>query len=120
MEKDKTMISRALFNSKMTHRCTIETLGTSGYGKKTVASTQTGVACLFDYQTQTMTKLDGEQVLVNGMCFLKSDASIDAEYRDYQFKQTSPTTRTNMEVFQIKVLTDPNDGSIHHYEVYFR
>lgn len=114
------MISKVKFDSLMTHRCKIETLGISGYGEKTVASSQTSVPCLFDYQIQTMTKLDGEKVEVNGMCFLKSSASIDSEYRDYRFTQTSPVIRADMEVFQIKVLTDPNDGSIHHYEVYFR
>ena len=107
-----------LLLSKMTHRCTITEKAMDGYGAETEATLFTDQACLFEWQNQVIVD-KGEKITINGLLFLPP-IDLDVNCDRYTFTQTSPETRPVGHNYQIMPMHNPNNGELHHYEIWMR
>jgi len=113
------MLNDTLFNSKMTHKCTIKEKSMDGDGKDTSVTLFSNQPCYFEWQSQVISRDGKELVSINGILFLPP-IDIDVNCKSYTFTQTYPEARDMGNNYQILALHDPRDGTLHHFEIWMR
>ena len=113
-------MSLASFNSLMTHEVSLIKRQRNVSGDFSIISTSTNIKGFCQYGNQLITTDKGEEVKATALIFLKDDCGIDIDWKYWMISQTSPYSRSNMEVLKIDPIDDPRTGKTHHYEIFVR
>lgn len=105
------------FVALMTHRITLHHRQRDWEGNFETDVSTTGIPAFVEYGKKLVTNLKGEEVLATAIIFLRNDAPISPEHPYWLIDQTSPYSRSGMEVISIDPISDPRTGVTHHFEV---
>ena len=109
-----------LFDEKMTMLCTIKKIveNVSMDAESYDLVVYTDIPCFYEEQEFTKLNEHGQVVRFSGCIYFKADAPIDIEHPKHEFFITSPIARSGIKTYQINKLNNPNDGTLHHFEVW--
>jgi hypothetical protein len=71
-----------------------------------------------EYGNHLVTNAKDENIKCTAIVYLKSTSVIDINHLYWEIDQTSPYSRSSMEVMKINPIDDPRTGRTHHYEVH--
>lgn len=114
-------MSIAAFNKMMNHSITLKKMQRNAAGDFSIISSDNTLKGFVQYGNNLIINEKGEKILSTAIVFLKDDCGIDINYPYWKIDQTSPQTRTNMEVLKIDPIDHPlQAGKTHHFEVMVR
>lgn len=113
-------MSLASFTNLMTHTVTLRKRKRNVSGDFSDISSTDNLKGFVEYGNKLVTTEKNEEVTATAIVYLQDDCGIDKDWPYWMIDQTSPQTRSNLEVLTIDSIDDPRNGKTHHFEIFVR
>ena len=114
-------MSLPAFKALMTHTVNLRKLSRNVAGDFSTIATIPNLKGFVQYDSTLVIKEKNETFIhASAIVFLQDNCGIDDNYPYWMVDETSPHTKSNLEVLKVNRIDDPQTGDTHHFELICR